>query len=124
MYHPFIESAALTLVDIPITFITIVVYTLSVYFFVGLQASAGQYLSVAQVKSSSHVLTNPFSVFLLFIFCMALTMKAWFRTLAAAFKAPSPAQTVSGIVLLAMVLYTGYIIPQVGQACLYLSISF
>jgi ATP-binding cassette subfamily G (WHITE) protein 2 (SNQ2) len=39
-------------------------------------------------------------------------MKAWFRTLAATFSTPSPAQTVSGIVLLAIVLYTGYIIPR------------
>ena len=46
MYHPFIEAAALTLVDIPITFITLVVYTLILYFLVGLQASAGQYLCV------------------------------------------------------------------------------
>ena len=44
MYHPFIEAAALTLVDIPITFITIVAFTLIIYFFVGLQRTVDQYL--------------------------------------------------------------------------------
>lgn len=44
MYHPFIEAASLTLVDIPITFFTISVYSLIVYFMVGLQASASQFL--------------------------------------------------------------------------------
>ena len=44
MYHPLIEAAAMTLVDIPITFVTIVFFTLIIYFFVGLQKSAEQYL--------------------------------------------------------------------------------
>lgn len=44
MYHPFIEAAAMTLVDIPITFGTLTVYCLVLYFVVGLQASAGQFL--------------------------------------------------------------------------------
>ena len=44
MYHPFIEAAALTLVDIPITFVTIMCFSLIVYFMVGLQHSADQFL--------------------------------------------------------------------------------
>ena len=44
MYHPFIEAAAMTLVDIPITFVSLTVYCLVLYFVVGLQASAGQFL--------------------------------------------------------------------------------
>ena len=39
-YHPFIEGLALTLVDIPITFITSVVFGVILYFMVGLQRSA------------------------------------------------------------------------------------
>lgn len=39
-------------------------------------------------------------------------MKAWFRSLAAAFGNPSPAQSFAGIALLAIVLYTGYVIPR------------
>ena len=44
MYHPFIEAAAMTLADIPITFVTLTVYCVVLYFLVGLQASAGQFL--------------------------------------------------------------------------------
>ena len=44
MYHPFIEAAAMTLVDIPITVATLTVYSILLYFVVGLQESAGQFL--------------------------------------------------------------------------------
>lgn len=44
MYHPFIEAVALTLVDIPITFATIMTFSLILYFMVGLQSSASQFL--------------------------------------------------------------------------------
>ena len=37
LYHPFIEALALTLVDIPITFITIVIFSIILYFMTGLQ---------------------------------------------------------------------------------------
>jgi ATP-binding cassette subfamily G (WHITE) protein 2 (SNQ2) len=41
-----------------------------------------------------------------------LVMKAWFRAVAAAFGDPAPAQTVAGLMLLILVLYTGYAIPK------------
>ena len=44
MYHPFVEGLALTLVDVPITFITQVVFGIIIYFLVGLQQSASQFL--------------------------------------------------------------------------------
>lgn len=46
MYHPFIEAVALTLVDIPITFVIIAMYCVIIYFLVGLQTSASQFLCV------------------------------------------------------------------------------
>lgn len=95
MYHPFIEAAALTIVDIPITFATIMIFSVILYFMVGLQASASQFFT-----------------FFLFIFTMALVMKAMFRCVAAAFGDPAPAQTIAGLVLLMLVLYTGYTIPK------------
>ena len=54
----------------------------------------------------------PFSTFFLYIFTVALVMKAWFRSIASAFGDPAPAQTVAGLMLLALVLYTGYTIPK------------
>ncbi|KAG6908741.1 hypothetical protein DXG01_003445 [Tephrocybe rancida] len=95
MYHPFIEALAMTIVDIPITFFISAIFGILIYFIVGLQTSASQFFT-----------------FLLFLFTMTLTMKAWFRGMAAAFKAEATAQAVSGIVLLAMVIYTGYTIPN------------
>jgi ATP-binding cassette subfamily G (WHITE) protein 2 (SNQ2) len=44
MYHPFIEAATMTLIDIPITLATLTVYCIVLYFLVGLQESAGQFL--------------------------------------------------------------------------------
>ncbi|KAF8625158.1 hypothetical protein AX15_005532 [Amanita polypyramis BW_CC] len=95
MYHPFVEALALTLVDIPITAATLIVFATVIYFMVGLQRSADQ-----------------FFVFLLFLFVMTLTMKAWFRAVAAAFGSEQLANSVAGISILALSIYTGYIIPK------------
>ncbi|KAJ7285271.1 pleiotropic drug resistance ABC transporter [Mycena rebaudengoi] len=95
LYHPFIEAVALTLVDLPITLTTTGVFAILIYFIVGLQQSAGQ-----------------FFIFYLFLATMSITMKAFFRAIAAAFKSPATAQSVAGIVLLMLVLYTGYTIPK------------
>jgi ATP-binding cassette, subfamily G (WHITE), member 2, SNQ2 len=43
---------------------------------------------------------------------MGQVMKAYFRMLAAAFKAPATAQTFAGVSLLLLVLYTGYTVPR------------
>jgi ABC-type multidrug transport system permease subunit len=43
---------------------------------------------------------------------MAITMKAWFRGLAASFASEATAQAVAGLSVLVLVLYTGYTIPQ------------
>ena len=44
MYQPFVDSVALSLVDIPITFITIVAFCIELYFLAGLQETASQFL--------------------------------------------------------------------------------
>ncbi|KDQ56556.1 hypothetical protein JAAARDRAFT_179141 [Jaapia argillacea MUCL 33604] len=95
MYHPFIEALAMTLVDVPITFLTLIVFAVVLYFLVGLRKTAAQFFT-----------------FYLFIVGMALTMKSWFRTLAAAFRDPAPAMAVGGLNILAFALYAGYIIPK------------
>ncbi|CAL1709796.1 unnamed protein product [Somion occarium] len=95
MYHPFVESLALTLVDVPKMFIILVLFSIVLYFLVGLQQAAGQ-----------------FFIFLLFVFSMTLIMQGWFRMLAAGFQTAAPAQTVAGLIVLVLTLYTGYSIPQ------------
>jgi ATP-binding cassette subfamily G (WHITE) protein 2 (SNQ2) len=44
LYHPFIEAVALTLVDVPITFVTTLVFSTIIYEAVRLQQSASQFL--------------------------------------------------------------------------------
>ncbi|KAI0693726.1 pleiotropic drug resistance ABC transporter [Cytidiella melzeri] len=95
MYHPFADSIALTLVDVPITIFSLIFFSIILYFLVGLQETAGQFFT-----------------FFLVVCVTSLTMKAWFRALTAAFKSPAPAQTIAGALMLVLVMYTGYTIPQ------------
>jgi ATP-binding cassette, subfamily G (WHITE), member 2, SNQ2 len=90
MYHPFIESLALTIVDIPLTLLTTLLYSITLYFLIQLQQTAGQ-----------------FFVFFLVVFTVSLSMKAFFRALAAACGGEAVAQTAAGMCLLALILYTG-----------------
>jgi len=113
MYHPFIEAAAMTLVDIPITLATLTAYSILVYFVVGLQESAGQFLYVFPGKFPSLInLHFEGSIFFLLVVTIALVMKAYFRAIAAWFTDPTPAQSVAGVSLLVLTLYTGYNIPE------------
>ena len=43
----------------------------------------------------------------MFLYTMSITMKAWFRSIAAAFKSEAAAQSVAGIAILALAIYTG-----------------
>ncbi|KAF8153344.1 pleiotropic drug resistance ABC transporter [Crassisporium funariophilum] len=95
MYHPMVEALAMTLVDVPFTLVTMILFSIVLYFIVDLQRSAGQYF-----------------IFFVFILVVALGMKAFFRGLAAAFRKEAPAQAVAGVLLLALSLYTGYQIPR------------
>ncbi|KDR66423.1 hypothetical protein GALMADRAFT_80815 [Galerina marginata CBS 339.88] len=95
MYHPMVEAIAMTLVDIPFTLGTILVFTIIIYFIVQLQQSAAQYFT-----------------YFVFVLAFTLTMKAFFRATAAAFRTEASAQGLAGIVLLVLSLYTGCQIPR------------
>ena len=60
----------------------------------------------------AQTISRGFSTYFLFILVVALSMKALFRSLAAAFKKAAPAQAVAGVLLLGLSLYTGYQIPK------------
>jgi ATP-binding cassette subfamily G (WHITE) protein 2 (SNQ2) len=53
-----------------------------------------------------------YSTFFLFATVLSLTMKSWFRGIAAAFQSEATAQTFAGISILALSIYTGYNIPK------------
>jgi ATP-binding cassette subfamily G (WHITE) protein 2 (SNQ2) len=50
LYYPFIEGLAHTLVDIPISFISVAVMSVIIYFLVGLQKTAGQFLCIIFIE--------------------------------------------------------------------------
>ena len=95
LYHPFVEALALTIVDIPITFLCSAAFGVILYFLVGLQRSAGQLF-----------------VFLLFLFTLCLVTKTFFRAIAAGFKSESSALSAAGISIPILAIYTGYLIPK------------
>ena len=106
LYHPFIEALAMTLVDIPISFTISIIFAIIIYFIVGLQQSAQQFLFVFCFGVAGCLMTYRFfltSIFYLFLFTMTLTMKAWFRAIAAAFESEATAQSVAGLAVLALV---------------------
>lgn len=52
------------------------------------------------------------SIFFLYVFTMTITMRAYFRAVAAMFKQEAGALSVAGLSTFALVLYTGYVIPK------------
>jgi ATP-binding cassette subfamily G (WHITE) protein 2 (SNQ2) len=87
----------MTLVGIPIFFLNLVVFSILVYFSARLQQTVGQYLYVLIYSSRSGIPKARYSVYLLFLTIMSLTMQAWFRAVAAAFKSEATAQAVAGM---------------------------
>ncbi|CAG9988747.1 unnamed protein product [Clonostachys byssicola] len=92
-YHPATEAIAGVVSDIPIKFITAICFNVILYFFAGLRREAG-----------------PFFLFFLITFITTFTMSAVFRTMGAITKTVSQAMTLAGVLILALVIYTGYVI--------------
>ncbi|KAK1219766.1 ATP-binding cassette transporter snq2 [Marasmius sp. AFHP31] len=95
LHHPWIDQAALFLVDFPITMVQLVAFGVIVYEMVKLQQSLAQFLS-----------------FLLIIVTVALAMKGWFRAVSAAFVTEAPAQSLAGVSVIAFAVYAGYMLPR------------
>ncbi|KAK0130195.1 hypothetical protein ONS96_000718 [Cadophora gregata f. sp. sojae] len=96
-YHPATEAAAGVVSDIPIKFITAVVFNVILYFLSGLRREPG-----------------PFFVYFLTSFILTFVMSAVFRTMAAITQTISQAMSLAGVLVLAIVIYTGFVIaiPQ------------
>ncbi|PGH12263.1 hypothetical protein AJ80_06777 [Polytolypa hystricis UAMH7299] len=94
-YYAFTEALAGVLSDIPIKFAIATVFNIILYFLGGLRREPAQ-----------------FFIFFLFTFITMLTMSAIFRTLAAATKTISQALAFAGVMVLAIVIYTGFTIQR------------
>ena len=64
MYHPFVEAFALTFVDAPVTFVRLIVFSIVLYFLVGLQQTASQFLyetySIWRIENSLYSIVQHF----------------------------------------------------------------
>jgi ATP-binding cassette subfamily G (WHITE) protein 2 (PDR) len=96
-YHPATEAAAGIFADIPIKFFIAVFFNLVLYFMAGLRREPAQ-----------------FFLFFLITYMCTFVMSGIFRTMAALTKTIEQAMAISGVLVLALVIYTGFVIspPQ------------
>jgi ABC-type multidrug transport system permease subunit/ABC-type multidrug transport system ATPase subunit len=92
-YHPATEAMAGIVSDIPIKFATAVCFNIILYFMAGLRREAGA-----------------FFLYFLITYFSTFVMSAVFRTLAAVTRTVSQAMALSGVMVLALVIYTGFVI--------------
>jgi len=93
-YHPFAEAFASTISDLPIKIIGGCLFNSILYFLAGFRYEAG-----------------PFFVYLLVTLTATVTMSQCFRALASATKNLDQALSMAGVILLALVVYSGFVIP-------------
>ncbi|VDC04768.1 unnamed protein product [Peniophora sp. CBMAI 1063] len=94
MYHPFAEAIASMICDLPAKILTGVSFNLVLYFMTNLRREPGA-----------------FFIFLLFSFTITLAMSMIFRTIGASSKTIAQAMTPASIILLALIIYTGFVVP-------------
>ncbi|KAK4497290.1 hypothetical protein PRZ48_011740 [Zasmidium cellare] len=93
-YHPATEAIAGIVLDIPIKFMQAVAFNVVLYFLANLRREPSQ-----------------FFIFFLINFIAIFVMSAVFRTMAAVTKTVSQAMALSGVLVLAIVIYTGFVVP-------------
>ncbi|KAJ1984712.1 ATP-binding cassette transporter snq2 [Dimargaris verticillata] len=93
-YHPSANYLAQMITDLPITFVQVVVFSAILYWMVTLQSGAGKFI-----------------IFMLILFMTTLCLTALFRLVGNATVDLDMAHMVSGLVLLAFIVTTGYLIP-------------
>ncbi|PVH92147.1 hypothetical protein DM02DRAFT_544241 [Periconia macrospinosa] len=94
-YHPFVEGLAGIITDIPVKLITATCFNIILYFLAGLRRDPDR-----------------FFVFFLFNFVAQICMTAIFRTIAALTATVTVALTGAGTLVLMIILYTGFTLPQ------------
>ncbi|PWY65417.1 hypothetical protein BO83DRAFT_410850 [Aspergillus eucalypticola CBS 122712] len=93
--HPFTEALASIVVDLPIKLARISIFSIVLYFMANLRREAGN-----------------FFIFYLFLIFAVLTMSGLFRSLGALTKSSGQAMAFAGILVLCIVVYTGFTLPQ------------
>ncbi|KAG0196193.1 hypothetical protein BGX28_010451 [Mortierella sp. GBA30] len=94
MYRPSSFGLAQIVLDIPIIIVNNLLFSVVLYFLAGLQRTPGK-----------------FFIFVLVLTMAALCMTSFFRMWGCASKTFDDATKFSGVILLALILYSGYLIP-------------
>lgn len=94
MYHPSAEAVASMLCDMPYKVLNTITFNLTLYFMSNLRREPGA-----------------FFFFLLICFCATLAMSMVFRTIASSSRTLSQAMVPAAIIILALVIFTGFVIP-------------
>jgi len=92
-YHPSTEAIAGIISDMPIKFVQATGFNIILYFMAGLRREPGQ-----------------FFLYFLVTYISTFVMSAVFRTMAALTKTVSQAMALAGVLVLAIVIYTGFVI--------------
>jgi ATP-binding cassette, subfamily G (WHITE), member 2, PDR len=93
-YHPWTEAMAGIVLDIPIKFVQAVCFNIILYFMAALRREPSQ-----------------FFIYFLITFITTFVMSAVFRTMASLTKTIAQAMALSSVLVLAIVVYTGFTIP-------------
>ena len=94
LYHPFAEAVASMLCDMPAKILNAIFFNLALYFITNLRRTP-----------------SAFFTFLLFSFSTTLAMSMIFRTMGAASRTLAQALAPAAIILLALMIYTGFTLP-------------
>lgn len=94
LYHPFAEAIASMLCDMPYKLLNSVTFNITLYFLTNLRREPGAFFT-----------------FWLFSIVITLTMSMIFRTVAACSRTLSQALAPAALLILALVIYTGFTIP-------------
>jgi ATP-binding cassette subfamily G (WHITE) protein 2 (SNQ2) len=97
-YHPSAEALQKVVTDLPVKSITIIVFTIILYFLADLNRTAGQ-----------------FFFFLLLLIVATMCLSAFFGALAALTKGAAQANAIAGVGILILSVYTGYMIPTTSM---------
>ncbi|KAJ5115360.1 hypothetical protein NUU61_001119 [Penicillium alfredii] len=93
--HPFTEALASLVVDLPIKLLRVTIFSVVLYFMTNLRREPG-----------------PFFIFYLFLTTAVLAMSGLFRSLGALTKTVGQAMAMAGVLVLCIVVYTGFTLPQ------------
>lgn len=95
MYHPFVDSLASAIIQYPLNAFNVAIFSAIVYFVAHLRREAG-----------------PLFIFMIFNYVITITMTGMFRTLASLASTMEGALAMTGLTILPLAIYSGYVIPR------------